>query len=258
MTNTMDIIKEGVYRFALQWADTSLVLGHRLSEWCGHGPILEQDIAMSNIALDFVGEARLLYQYAATHEGAGRTEDDLAYFRDASAYRNLLLVELPNGDFAKTVLRLFLYEAFHMPWLQAMTQNVDSTFAAIAEKSLKEAKYHYQWSAEWVIRLGDGTEESRRRIEQALDELWPFTGEAFLPSECEQTLIGAGQLPDLKDIKLVWQKYITDVFAEATLPLPDFDFWMQHGGKEGRHTEHLDYLLTEMQVLQRAYPGNQW
>lgn len=246
------------YNFALQWADTSVVLGHRLSEWCGHGPILEQDIAMSNIALDLIGEARSLYQYAAELEGAGRSEDDLAYFRDAQDFRNLLLVEQPNGDFAQTILRQFLYEAFHLPWLEAMKASSDATFAAVAEKSYKEAKYHFQWSAEWVIRLGDGTEESQQRIEKAMSLIWPFAGEALIPSDDEQQLIQAGVIPDLESIRTIWQRHITEVYSEATLDIPDFDMWMQVGGKIGRHSEYLGYLLTEMQVLQRAYPGNEW
>ena len=244
--------------FTLQWADTSLIMGHRLSEWCGHGPILEQDIAMSNIALDFVGEARSLYQYAAALEGAGKSEDDLAYFRDDLQFRNALLAELPNGDFAQTVLRLFLYEAFHMPWLEKMLENQDETFAGVAGKSVKEARYHFKWSAEWVIRLGDGTEESKQRIQSALEDIWPYTGELMMPASHEQALIKAGQLPSLAPVKEIWFKHVADVFAQATLEMPDPDVWMHTGGKMCKHTEHLGYLLAEMQVVQRAYPGNEW
>lgn len=247
-----------LYHFTLQWADTSLILGHRLSEWCGHGPVLEQDIAMANIALDFIGEARSLYQYAAEQEGAGRTEDDLAYFRNELQYRNCLLVEQPNGDFGKTILRQFLYEAFHVPWLEEMTKHPDAVFSGVAAKSLKEAQYHYQWSAEWVIRLGDGTEESKRRMEDAVGDLWTYSGELMLPAAHEQALISAGRLPAYDTARARWEKSVQDVFNEATLDVPALDAWMQTGGKEGRHTESLGYLLAEMQVVQRAHPGNKW
>ncbi len=244
--------------FTLQWADTSLIMGHRLSEWCGHGPILEQDIAMSNIALDFIGEARSLYQYAAELKGEGQTEDDLAYFRDDLQFRNVLLAELPNGDFAQTVLRLFFFEAFHLPWLELMVDNKDEVFSGVAGKSVKESRYHFQWSAEWVIRLGDGTEESKRRISSSLEELWPYTGELMMPAPHEQALIDGNLLPAYDGVKETWQKHVTDVLSQATLEVPSPDIWMQTGGKSCRHTEHLGYLLAEMQVVQRAYPGNEW
>ncbi len=213
---------------------------------------------MSNIALDFIGEARALYQYAAELEGKGRSEDDFAYFRDDRDFKNILLVELKNGDFAKTVLRQFLFEAFHLLWLEQMKSNVDTLFSSVAAKSVKEARYHYQWSAEWVIRLGDGTDESKRRMEEAVTDLWAYTGEMMTPAPYEARLIKAGRLPDLSSLKGAWQQQVHTVFEEATLDVPAFDSWMQSGGKTGLHTEDLGYLLTEMQIIQRTYPGNTW
>ena len=247
-----------VLEVTLQWADTSLVLGHRLSEWCGHGPVLEQDMALTNMALDYIGEARSLYQYAADQIGEGKTEDDLAFLRDAREYRNLLLVELPNGDFAQTILRVFLYEMYHRGCLEALCQRPNRQWAAVAEKSLKEARYHVQWSAEWVIRLGDGTEESRRRMLEALELLWPYTGELFVPSKSELALIKDGEWPPTPSMKSAWLEEVKTVFERATLPMPASDIWMHEGGKNGYHSEHLGYLLAEMQFLQRSYPGNQW
>ncbi|MBX0289052.1 phenylacetate-CoA oxygenase subunit PaaC [Hymenobacter sp. HSC-4F20] len=243
--------------YVLQLADTSLILAHRLSEWCGHGPILEQDLAMANIALDLLGEARSYYQYAAELEGKGRTEDDLAYLRSAVEYRNPLLVEQPNGDFAATIARQFLYDAFHYHLLLQLQQGPDRQLAAIAEKSVKEAAYHVKWSSEWVIRLGDGTEESRRRLEKALESLWRYSGELTTPNATEQALQAAGLVPDYAAIQQQVDAHVARVFEEATLPVPQGVF-MQKGGKDGRHSEHLGYLLTELQYLQRTYPGLQW
>ena len=243
--------------FLLRMADTSLVLGHRLSEWCGHGPILEQDIALSNLALDLIGQACNWYQLAATQLGQRQSEDDLAYLRDAGQYRNILLVEQPNGDFGQTVLRQFFFDAYHYHYLQALTESGDENVANIAVKSLKEATYHLKWSSEWVIRLGDGTEESHRRMENALRELWEFTGELMTPNETDQLLAVMGLTPDLNSIRPLWEQDIQSVLAEATLDVPKRT-WMQKGGKNGVHTEHLGFLLAEMQFLQRAYPNCQW
>jgi ring-1,2-phenylacetyl-CoA epoxidase subunit PaaC len=244
--------------YLLRMADTSLVLGHRLSEWCGHGPVLEQDIALSNIALDLIGQARSWYQLAAATEDKGRDEDDLAYLRDALDYRNLLLAEQPNGDFGHTVMRQFLFDAYHYHLLKKMARSADENMAAIAEKSLKEVTYHLKWSSEWVIRLGDGTEESRRRIQHALDILWPFSGELTAPNATDKTLEAEGLTPDLDTIRPLWQRQVEEVLTEATLTRPDAGVWMQKGGKDGVHTEHLGFLLAEMQFLQRAYPNNKW
>ncbi|MBF9221903.1 1,2-phenylacetyl-CoA epoxidase subunit PaaC [Hymenobacter ruricola] len=246
-----------LFPFVLQLADTSLILAHRLSEWCGHGPVLEQDLAMANIALDLLGEARSYYQYAAELEGQGRTEDDLAYLRSAVEYRNPLLVEQPNHDFAHTILRQFLFDNFHYHLLKALLTCPDAQLAAIAEKSVKEASYHLKWSSEWVIRLGDGTPESRQRLDKAIATLWRFGEELTTPTAMEKALQEVGVLPDYAALKPAMQAHTEYVFAEATLPLPTQVF-AQQGGKNGRHTEHLGYLLSELQYMQRTYPGLTW
>lgn len=233
-------------------ADNALIMGQRLSEWCGHGPILEQDIALSNIALDYVGQARNFYQYAAELIGGDATEDSLAYFRNDRDYKNNLLVELPNGDWAQTVLKEFLFSTYQFYLYQQLMQSKDERIAAIAEKSLKEVTYHLKWSSEWVIRLGDGTEESKRRIEKAIDEIWMFTGELFEATEYEN------QIVNLNPIKEKWNDKIAAVFNEATLSVPENKTWHQAGGKKGIHTEHLGYILAEMQVLPRTYPDATW
>ncbi|ALJ01568.1 phenylacetic acid degradation protein [Rufibacter tibetensis] len=243
--------------YTLQLADTSLILGHRLSEWCGHGPILEQDLAMANIALDLLGETRSLYQYAAELEGQGRTEDDLAYLRDAVEYKNPLLVEQPNGDFADTILRQFLFDGFHFQLLQQLQQSPEQRLAAIATKSFKEASYHLKWSSEWVIRLGDGTEESKRRIKKAINNLWMYSGELFMMTETEKQLAQAGYIPEYAPLLQNWEAHVKKVFAEATLEVPQ-NVFMHKGGKTGRHTEQLGYILAELQYLQRAHPGLEW
>lgn len=258
MTNSTTDTRAALSNYVLHLADTNLILAQRLCEWCGHGPILEQDIALSNIGLDLLGQTRSLYQYAATLIGEGKTEDELAFLRNERQFKNLLLCEQPNGDFGYTVLRQFLYEAYQLLLLRALQQSSDSQLAAIAEKSLKEATYHYKWSAEWVIRLGDGTEESRRRMQHALSEIWTYTGEMFLPSADEKALSTAGLIPDLTVLKEEWFKKVSVVLEEATLDIPAPSAWMQQGGKTGVHSEHLGYILAEMQYLQRQYPGQQW
>lgn len=250
-------LRQLLFDYSLQLADTSLILGHRVSEWCGHGPILEQDIALSNIALDLIGETRSFYQYAAALEGRGRTEDDLAYLRDAVEYKNPLLVEQANGDFGQTIMRQFLFDGFHYLLLQHLKSSPDQNLAAIAAKSYKEASYHLKWSSEWVIRLGDGTEESKERMEKALDILWPFTGELFMMTETEKRLQAEGYIPDYAKLKTAWDEHVATVFSEATLEVPQ-KVWMQKGGKAGIHTEQLGFMLAEFQYLQRTYPGAQW
>jgi ring-1,2-phenylacetyl-CoA epoxidase subunit PaaC len=250
-------MQKAITEYTLRLADTSLILGHRLSEWCGHGPVLEQDIAMANIALDLIGEARNYYQYAALVEGEGRSEDDLAYLRDDRQFRNPLLVELPNGDFGKTILRQFFYDAFHVPFLEKLQFCKDEQLAAIAQKSLKEARYHLKWSSEWVIRLGDGTEESHSRMLKSLQELWMYTGELTTPNAIDTELLKENIAVDLDEVKVIWTKTVEAILKEATLPYPA-KTWMQKGGKEGIHTEHLGYLLAEMQNLQRIHPGCEW
>ncbi|GAB3636418.1 phenylacetate-CoA oxygenase subunit PaaC [Hymenobacter arcticus] len=246
-----------LFPFVVQLADTSLILAHRLSEWCGHGPVLEQDLALANIALDLLGEARSYYQYAAELESKGRTEDDLAYLRSAVEYRNPLLVEQPNGDFAHTMVRQFLFDNFHYQLLKELKNGPDTQLAAIAEKSLKEAAYHLKWSSEWIIRLGDGTPESRQRLDKAIATLWRFAGELTTPTATEAQLQDLGLVPDYAALLPAMQAHLTHVLAEATVPEPTGVF-AQQGGKSGRHSEHLGYLLTELQYMQRTYPGLTW
>ncbi len=244
-------------RAILRRADDALVLGHRLSEWCGHAPMMEEDMALSNMALDLIGQARALYTYAGEVEGVGRDEDVYAYLRDVTAYGNLLLVEQPNGDFARTIVRQLLFSAFIDPYWRQMMRSTDATLAAIAAKAEKESAYHLRHSAEWVIRLGDGTPESHQRAQRALDDLWPFTGEMFTVDAAERTLIGAGILPDPAALRDEWHATLARVVEQATLKLPA-DGWMQAGGRDGRHGEHLGHLLAELQYMQRAYPGARW
>ena len=243
--------------YTLHLADNSLIIGHRNSEWCGHGPILEQDIAITNIALDMIGQARNFYQYAAQLTGNGATEDSLAYLRDTIDFKNNLLVELPNGDWAQTVLRQFFFSTYQYFLYQQLQNSTDQQLAAIAEKSLKEVTYHLRWSSEWVIRLGDGTEESKRRMLQAIDEIWSYTGELFLAVSYELLAVSEGYGIDVSIIKMEWDKKVKAVFEEATLTIPE-NKWMQSGGKEGKHTENLGFVLAEMQFLQRAYPNSNW
>jgi ring-1,2-phenylacetyl-CoA epoxidase subunit PaaC len=243
------------FPYVLQLGDNALILSHRLSEWCGHGPVLEQDIALTNIALDLLGQARMLLAYAAELEGQGRSEDTLAYFRDAHQFRNALLVEQPNQDWAYTIARQFFFDTFNFYNYQALLASPDPRLAAIAEKSLKEVTYHLRYSSEWMARLGDGTPLSHQKIQQAVDDLWPFTGELTTPSEADHQ--AADIAPNLLTIKPLWEKKVAETLQASTLAQPQNN-WMQRGGKDGRHTEHLGYILAEMQHLQRTYPGNEW
>lgn len=245
------------FKYALQLGDNALILAQRLGEWCGHGPVLEQDIALTNFALDLLGEARMWLSYAAELEGRGRTEDDLAYFRDAPEFYNALLLEQPNEDWAHTIVRQFFFDAYHVCLMQALTDSRDARIAAIAEKTLKEAHYHLRFSSEWTIRLGDGTALSRQKMQTAVDTLWMYTGELTTPNETERLLAGAGIGADLAKIRPLWIAQVDAVLGEATLQAPAAK-WMQQGGKDGRHTEHLGYILAEMQHLQRSYPGLEW
>jgi len=243
--------------YTLRRADDALVLGHRLSEWCGHAPILEEDMALANMGLDLLGQARELYSYAAKVEGRDNDEDKLAYLRDVRQYRNLLLLEQPNDDFARTMVRQLFYSAFADLYWRAMMKSSDQTLAAIAAKSEKESAYHLRHSSEWIIRLGDGTEESHARAQAAVDHLWAFTGEMFAVDESEQALIHKGVAIDPATLRPPWLKTISDVLAEATLALPSSE-WMQQGGRSGRHSEHLGHLLSELQYMQRSFPGLTW
>lgn len=254
MSNNNPILSD----YVLHLADNALILAQRNSEWCGHGPVLEQDIAITNISLDLIGQARSLYQYCAELKGNGATEDSLAYLRDAREFKNCLLVELPKGDWAVTITRQFFFSSYQLLLFTHLLQSTDTTLAAIAEKSLKEITYHLRWSSEWIIRLGDGTEESRSRIVKAIEQLWPFTGELFMPAGYEESAAKQGAGVDLNTIKSSWQQKVSEIFAEATLPVPPAGTWWQSGGKNGVHTEHLGYVLTELQFMQRAYPGMEW
>ena len=256
-TTNIRVTETPLVLYALRRADDALVLGHRLSEWCGRGPALEEDMALANIGLDLLGQARSLYAYAAEVEAAGHDEDGYAYLREAPQYRNLLLAELPNGDFARTILRQFLYAAFADPYWRAMMRSTDPTLAAVAAKSEKETAYHLRHTAEWVIRLGDGTAESHRRIAQALDELWPYTGEMFEADAAERELIDSGAVLDPAAFRAEWERTVADILSQATLAMPAAG-WMQKGGRTGRHSEHLGHLLAEMQSVARAHPGATW
>ncbi len=243
--------------YALRRADDALILGHRLSEWCGHAPMLEEDMAMANMGLDLLGQARELYSYAAKVEGKDNDEDKLAYLRDVRQYRNLLLLEQPNGDFARTMTRQFFYAAFSDLYWRAMMKSRDATLAAIAAKSEKESAYHLRHSSEWMVRLGDGTEESHRRAQLAVDDLWAFTGEMFAVDDSERGLIDAGIAIDPATLRAAWLATVSRVLDEATLSRPQND-WMQQGGRDGRHSEHLGHLLSELQSMQRSFPGATW
>ena len=255
---------ESLVNYALHFADNTLILAQRNSEWCGHGPILEQDIAITNISLDLLGQSRNFYQYAATliNNSATQsskivTEDSLAYLRTEREFKNCLLTEQPNGDWAQTILRQFIFSNYQYLYYQQLQNSKDEQLAAIAAKALKEVTYHLRWSSEWVIRLGDGTDESHQRMLTAIETVWPFTGELFENADYESALIKDGIAVDNILLKDDWQKKINEVFDEATLPVPEKVF-MQSGGKKGIHSEHMGYILTELQYLQRTYPNSEW
>jgi ring-1,2-phenylacetyl-CoA epoxidase subunit PaaC len=238
-------------------ADDRLVLGHRVSEWCGHAPILEEDIALANMALDLIGQATLLLKYAGSVEGAGRDEDALAYFRDAVDYKNALLCELPRGDFGVTIVRQFFFAVYSVLQWEALSKSTDETIAGIAAKALKESKYHVRHAGEWVIRLGDGTAESHQRVQDAVNVLWPYTGELFMQPADEAALISAGITADVSLLEAPWKTQVASVLQRATLTMPE-TAWMQRGGRDGRHTEHLGHMLAEMQIVARSHPGAKW
>lgn len=250
-------VKEALYTYVVRIADDSLILGQRLAEWCGHGPILEEDIALTNISLDLIGQATNLFQYAVTLEDKGRTEDQLAFLRVDREYSNVLLVEQPNKDFGYTIARQFYFDAFRKLFFEALTNSEDTQLAAIAEKSLKETKYHLKHSSEWIIRLGDGTEESHQRIQEAVNFHWRFTHELFFQNEVDKTLIELGIGLDLATLFDDWKNYVSNVLQQATLELPSHSFKLE-GGRTGKHSEHLGYLLAEMQYMQRAFPNLTW
>ncbi|OYV72094.1 MAG: phenylacetate-CoA oxygenase subunit PaaI [Gemmatimonadetes bacterium 21-71-4] len=246
-----------LFEYVVRVADDRLVLGHRLSEWCGHGPILEEDIALSNIALDLIGQASAMLALAGQVEGKGRDGDALAYFRDEHDFRNALLVEQPNGDFGATIVRQFLFDAHSVLYLDALARSGHAPLAALAAKSLKEDRYHLRHSSEWMLRLGDGTAESHTRVQRALDELWRFTGELFECDAIDTAVAAQGIVVDHESIRARWHDIVADVVKRATLALPG-DAPMATGGRRGRHSEHLGHLLAEMQIVARSHPGASW
>lgn len=245
------------FDYVLRLGDSCLILSQRLGEWCGRGPVLEEDLALTNIALDLNGQAQLWLGYAAEIEGKGHTQDQLAFLRHAHEFRNLLLVEQANGDFAMTIARQFYFDLWHSWLLKELLHSSDQRIREISEKARKEVQYHLRRSTGWVIRLGDGTEESHSRMQRAVDELWQFTGEFFDTDAVDQAMVQEKIGPDPRTFQTIWMDRVKSTFAEATLVLPETG-WMQRGGKCGIHTERLGYLLAEMQFLQRAYPGAQW
>jgi ring-1,2-phenylacetyl-CoA epoxidase subunit PaaC len=251
-----------LFEYLLRLGDDRLVLGHRLSEWCGHGPILEEDIALSNVALDLLGQATMFLRLAGEVEGKGRDEDALAYFREVVEFRNCQLVELPNGDFAHTIARQFLFDVYAVVLLDALSASANAGIAAIAAKSLKEAKYHVRHSGEWMLKLGDGTEESHRRVQQALDGLWRFTSELFAADAIDRELEKIGVAPDVASLAASWGRHVRDVIERATLTLPHDvpppRAASTRGGRAGSHTEFLGHMLAEMQIVARSHPGAVW
>ncbi len=250
-------IQEALFNYCLRLGDNSLILSQRLSEWTSHGPFLEEDLALTNIALDMLGQSKSLLDYAGKVEGAGRMEDDLAYFRTEREFYNTLLVEQPNGDYAKTIVRQFLMDAFDLYFYQELTKSKDATLAAIAAKSVKEITYHLRHSSSWVERFGDGTEESHERVQNGLNELWRYTGELFEMNEVDALLIKEGIAVDLTTIQPKWEKTVREVIARSTLKLPEQSF-MQSGSRKAVHTEHLGFILAEMQHLARMHPNAKW
>ncbi len=238
-------------------ADSLLILGQRLSEWCGHGPAIEEDIALSNVALDYIGQATSLYKEIALKENLGKSEDDYAFLRDAWEYRNVLIVEIPNGDYAKTIARQFVFSTWYYHFLEELEKSNDAFLQGFAQKSIKEVRYHFQHSRDWILRMGGGTEESHRRLQDALNELWEFTGELMTNSAHEMEAIAKGIGVDNVALKDTFDRIVSAVFQEANVTVPA-DIWMQKGGKEGKHSEHLGFILAELQFLQRAYPNSKW
>ncbi len=246
-----------LFRYVLRVGDLSLVLGQRLGEWVGHAPVLEEDLGLANIALDLIGQARLLLAYAGELEGRGRGEDEIAFLREQGEYLNPTLVELPNGDFGETIVRQVLIDAFQLELFEGLTNSADEQLSAIAAKAVKETRYHLRYSCDWLVRLGDGTAESRVRVQSALERLWPYTVELFEEDELDREMADCGIAPRLADVRTAWSRRIDEVLAEATLERPRErpHSWF---GKRGEHSEHLGYILAEMQYLQRAYPGVRW
>lgn len=249
--------EQALYKYTLRMGDDALILGHRLSEWCSLGPLLEEDLALTNLSLDMIGRAQAFLKYAAQLEGRGRTEDEIAYRRGEHEYFNHLLCEVPNGDFAHTIMRQLFVSVFELHFFSELQKSKDSMLAAVAAKTLKEVKYHLAHASDWTTRLGDGTEESHRRMQVAAENLWMYTGELFEMNEVEAALLKDGIAVDLVPIKALWYAHIEKVFKDAALVVP-VDGYMQTGGLSGRHSEYMGHILSEMQYLQRAYPDAQW
>lgn len=248
---------DNLFQYLLRLGDDRLVLGHRLSEWCGHGPILEEDIALANIALDLIGQATLFLKLAGETEGKGRSEDDLAYFREAIDYRNVQIVELPKGDYAFTIVREFFFDVFSYHLLEELQKSSHPEIAGIAAKGFKEVRYHVRHSSEWVVRFGDGTRESHERAQQAVNQLWRFTGEMFESDDIDKEMAANGIGANLEVIAPKWNEVVSDVLKRATLTIPE-DPPAMTGGRRGRHTEHLGRMLSEMQIVARSHPGATW
>ncbi len=252
-----DISRQVLQQYVLRLGDDAVVIGHRVSEWCSKAPFLEEDLALQNVALDFIGRARMFYQYAAELDDNGRREDDFAYMRDHRDYQNLLLMELPRGDFAYTMVRQLLVDVFNLHYLAQLQLSSDETLAAIAAKAIKESRYHFRRSREWVLRLGSGTVESHRRAQNALDDIWGFSHEMFDLDELEQQMATSGVGVDNRNLKQGWTSEIESILQEARLSIPEDD-WKVTGGREGYHTEYLGQILNEMQCVHRANPGLEW
>lgn len=248
---------ENLYNYILGIADNSLILGQRLGELCGHGPSLETDIACTNISLDLFGQVRSYFQYASKIAEDGRTEDDIAMLRKERDYKNVLLVEQPNTNFAYTIGRQFLFDAYHLMFLKALQKSADLTLSAIADKSVKEVSYHERFSSDWIKRLGDGTDESHEKMQDAINDLWTYTDELFHQTEADKIMATEGVGVDVPELKTAYYNYVNEILTEANLDIPESKYF-QKGGKQGIHTEHLGYILAELQYMQRAYPNMEW
>jgi len=257
--STETLTKKDAFKiYLLRLADDRLILGQRMSEWCGHGPVLEEDLALANMALDLIGHASSLYAYAAEIEGEGHDEDYFAYFRDDYEFTNLQLCELPNDDFAFTIARQFLFSSFSYYQYEQLKDSKDEQFSGMINKHLKEIKYHLRHSRDWVLKLGDGTDESHKKIQEAFDELWMYVGELFFTDGVNEMMLAEGNGADLLSFKEEWKKLVEDTFTEATLTVPDWDQFMMKGSRGGMHTEHLGLMLAQMQFLRRSHPDADW
>jgi ring-1,2-phenylacetyl-CoA epoxidase subunit PaaC len=256
--NAQDKIAQDKIDYLLRQGDNALILSQQLSQLCGKGPALEEDMALTNVALDLLGQTRMWYGYATELEGQGRSEDDLAFMRDAPALRCCMLVEQPNGNYADTMVRQFYFDTWHYFLMLGLLKSTDARIAEIAEKSIKEVTYHLRRSGDLIVRLGDGSAESHAKTQAAADQLWMYTGEMFIYDAIDNAMAEQGVAPAAAGLRAAFLEHVAEIFAEATITMPAPDAWMQRGGKKGVHSEHLGFILAEMQFLQRAYPGAQW